>query len=71
MGIIENGLYRKYERWLLTTAEVAAELNISVDTLKRRVKAQKIVAPLEAKGKGGCYQWHLRDVAKYLGDTDS
>lgn len=54
----------------MTTSEVAAELNISVDTLKKRVKAKKVVFPIEEKGKSGCYQWHLIDVAQYLGDTD-
>lgn len=68
MGIIKNSLFEKYGRWLLTTAEVAAELNVSTETLKRRVKVKKVVEPLEAKGKGGSYQWHLNDVAKYLGD---
>lgn len=70
MGIINDELYKKYGRWRLTATEVAAELNISVDTLKRRIKANKIVAPLSEKGKGGGYQWHLQDVAKYLGDSD-
>lgn len=70
MGIISEELYKKYGRWRLTATEVASELNISVDTLKRRIKNKKIVAPLEEKGKGGGYQWHLRDVAQYLGDTD-
>lgn len=68
MGKITDGLQKKYGRWLLTTSEVAAELNISVDTLKRRVKKKKVVLPIEEKGKSGCYQWHLIEVAQYLGD---
>lgn len=70
MGIISDELYKKYGRWRLTASEVAAELNISVYTLKRRIKTKKIVAPLDEKGRAGTFQWHLNAIAKHLGDPD-
>lgn len=70
MGLITDKLHEKYGRWVLTTTEVAEELRISVMTLKRRVKAQKMIPPLQQRGLGGFMQWNLKDIAKYLGDTD-
>lgn len=69
MGVIYDKLYQKYNRSVLNTAEVADELNISAQSLKRRIKEKKVVAPLESRA-GRSFQWSLIDLAKYLGDTD-
>lgn len=69
MGVVYDKLYQKYNRSILNTAEVAIELNISTQTLKRRVKEKKMVSPLEIR-TGRSLQWSLIDIAKYLGDTD-
>ncbi|WP_294896313.1 MULTISPECIES: hypothetical protein [Sulfuricurvum] len=69
MGVVYNKLYQKYNCSVLNTAEVAAELNISTQTLKRRVKEGKMVTPLETR-VGRSLQWSLIDIAKYLGDKD-
>ncbi|MDD3596170.1 hypothetical protein [Sulfuricurvum sp.] len=69
MGVVYDKLYQKYNCSILNTAEVASELNISTQTLKRRVKEKKMVVPLEIR-TGRSLQWSLIDIAKYLGDTD-
>lgn len=69
MGIIYTTLYQKYNKSVLNAAEVAEELGITVATLKRRIKAKKVITPLVA-GTGSPLQFNLCDIAKFLGDTD-
>lgn len=69
MGVVYDNLYRKYNKSVLSKAEVAEEFGVSGRTLDRRLKGGKMVKPLD-NGDDRRLEWSLKDIANYLGDTD-
>lgn len=68
MAIVYDNLYRKYNKSVLQKAEVAEELGVSLRTIDRRLKEGKMVKPIESGERR--LEWFLKDIAKFLGDTD-
>lgn len=68
MGTVFKELYKRYQKNVLTASEVAAELGITVQTLRRRCKVEKMIKPIDENAYRP--EWLLKDIAKYLGDTD-
>lgn len=69
MGVIYDNLYKKYNKSVLTTAEVASELGATTESVKKWAKNGKLIPPLPTK-VGRSLQWSLKDFAKFLGDSD-
>lgn len=68
MGRVFTELYKRYQKNVLNSKEVASELGITAQTLRRRVKQGKMVKPIDTTAYQA--EWFLVDIAKFLGDTD-
>lgn len=68
MGLVYDKLYKKYNKSILQKAEVAEELGVSLRTIDRRLKEGKMLKPIENGDRR--LEWILKDLAKYLGDSD-
>lgn len=69
MGLIYDKLYSKYNKSVLSKAEVAIEFGVSARTIDRRVKQGKMVKPLNSIDDKR-YEWSLKEIAVFLGDRD-
>lgn len=68
MGVVYDKLYIKYNKSILIKAEVAEEMGVSPRSINRRLREGKMVKPIESGERR--LEWFLKDIAKYLGDTD-
>lgn len=68
MAIVYDNLYRKYNKSVLQKAEVAEELGVSARTINRRLREGKMISPINNGERR--LEWALKDIAKFLGDTD-
>lgn len=68
MGKVFVELYKRYQKNVFKAPEVAGELGITVQTLRRRCKAGKMIKPIDDKAYR--LEWFLKDIATYLGDQD-
>ncbi len=61
-------LFSKYNKTTLTKKEVANELNISISTLDRALKADELPIPFKRVGDSGKarYIFPIKSVADYL-----
>lgn len=70
MGVIYDKLYKKYNKSVLTTAEVAEELGATTVSVKKWAKNGKLIPPLQTR-VGRSLQWSLKDLAIFLGDKNA
>lgn len=69
MGLIYDKLYSKYNKSILSKAEVATEFGVSVRTIERRIKQGKMAKQLNSIDDKRL-EWSLKDIAIFLGDKD-
>lgn len=69
MGVIYDKLYKKYNKSLLSTGEVAQELGVTTESVKRWVKNGKLIKPMDKK-IGRSRVWSLKDFSIFLGDKE-
>lgn len=69
MGLIYDKLYSKYNKSILSKAEVATEFGVSIRTIERRIKQGKMAKPLNSIDDKRL-EWSLKDIAIFLGDKD-
>lgn len=68
MGIVYDKLYKKYNKSILIKVEVAEEMGVSPRSINRRLKEGKMINPINNGERR--LEWALKDIAKFLGDTD-
>ncbi len=61
-------LKEKWKKSILTTEELSEEINLSINTIRKRVKENRNIPRYKktSEGKGGRFLFPIREVARYL-----